>query len=69
MELTRRLIELYTCRGDGVLDPFAGVGTLDVGAIRTGRHVVCYDFEPAYAAELARERIGAESQAGGGAGG
>ena len=59
IELTRRLIELYTFRGDTVLDPFAGVGTVAIGAIRTGRNFVCFDVEPDYI-ERARQRIEAE---------
>jgi DNA modification methylase len=35
VELPARLIELYTYRGDLVLDPFAGSGTAAVAAIRT----------------------------------
>lgn len=45
VELPARLIELYTYRGDLVLDPFAGSGTTAVAAVRSGRHFVCYDLE------------------------
>jgi DNA modification methylase len=59
VELTRRLIELYTFKEDTILDPFAGVGTAAIGAIRTGRHFVCFDVEDEYV-DRARRRIEAE---------
>ena len=61
VELPRRCIELFTYRGDTVLDPFGGVGTVGVAAGRTGRHCVCVDADPGYVAK-ARERI-AEARA------
>ena len=55
VELPRRCIELFTFKGDTVLDPFGGVGTVAVAAIRTGRHFVCVDADPGYVeAALAR---------------
>lgn len=48
VELPQRLIELYTYRGDLVLDPFLGSGSTAVAAVRTGRHYVGYDTDPAY---------------------
>jgi DNA modification methylase len=59
VDLPRRLIELYTYRGDLVLDPFMGAGTTAVAAVRTGRHFVGYDTDPAYV-ELARSRVAEE---------
>ncbi len=56
VELPERLIHLYTYRGDLVLDPFVGVGTTAVAALRTGRHYAGYDTDPGYV-EVARERI------------
>lgn len=55
--LPRRLIELYTYKGDLVLDPFVGSGTTAVAARETGRHYVGFDTEPDYIA-LARQRLG-----------
>ena len=46
--LPERLINLYTYRGDLVLDPFMGSGTTAVAALRTGRHFVGYDTDPEY---------------------
>ena len=54
-----RLIDLYTYRGDLVLDPFMGVGSAAVAAVRTDRHFVGFDTDRAYAA-AALERVGAE---------
>jgi DNA modification methylase len=59
IELPQRLIELYTYRGDLVLDPLAGSGSTAVAALRTGRHFVCYDVDSNYAA-LAQARVNRE---------
>ena len=45
VELPRRLIELYTYRGDLVLDPFMGSGSTAVAAVRTERHYVGFDTD------------------------
>lgn len=55
--LPRRLIELYTYRGDLVLDPFLGSGTTAVAARESGRHYVGFDTEAEYI-DLARRRLG-----------
>jgi hypothetical protein len=59
VELPQRLIELYTFRGDVVLDTFLGSGTTVVAARRTGRLGIGYDLDPAYV-KLARARVAAE---------
>jgi site-specific DNA-methyltransferase (adenine-specific) len=56
VELPRRLIELYTYRGDLVLDPFMGSGSTAVAAVRTGRHFVGFDTDASYVA-LAERRV------------
>ena len=56
VELPQRLIELFTYRGDLVLDPFMGSGTTAVAALRTGRHFVGYDTDDGYLA-TARRRV------------
>ena len=56
VELPRRLIELYTFRGEIVLDPFMGSGATALAALQTGRHFVGYDINASYV-ELARKRI------------
>ena len=59
VELPQRLIDLYTYRGDLVLDPFMGAGTTAVAAVRTGRRYVGFDTDENYIA-LAEERIAEE---------
>ena len=59
VELPQRFIELYTWRGDVVLDPFMGVGSAAVAAVRTGRHYLGYDTDAAYV-DAARRRVQAE---------
>ena len=56
VELPKRLIELYSFRGDLVLDPFAGASTTCVAAKETRRHYVGYDVEPKYVT-LAKRRL------------
>ncbi len=60
VELPRRLIELYTYRGDLVLDPFLGSGSTAVAAARTGRRWVGYDTDAAYV-DAAMARVAAET--------
>jgi site-specific DNA-methyltransferase (adenine-specific) len=55
-ELPHRLIQLFTFKGDVVLDPFAGSGTTCVAAAIDGRHYVGYDLNEKYLA-LARSRL------------
>ena len=61
VELPKRLIELYTYRGDLVLDPFMGSGSTAVAAVHSERSFVGYETSPEYAA-AARARVEAERQ-------
>ncbi|MBC8225420.1 site-specific DNA-methyltransferase [Candidatus Bathyarchaeota archaeon] len=60
VELPYRLIQLYSYRGDVVLDPFCGSGTTCIAALRTNRHFIGVDNSAEYV-ELARKRIREES--------
>ena len=60
VELPYRLIQLYTFRGDVVLDPFCGSGTTCIASLRTNRHFIGVDNSEEYV-ELARKRIEEET--------
>lgn len=55
-ELPYRLIQLYSFKGDIVLDPFMGSGTTAVSAIKSDRKFVGYDISNEYIA-LAQKRL------------
>ena len=55
-ELPRRLIQLYSFKGDVVLDPFAGSGTTCVAARDLGRHYLGYEINSEYY-NLAQRRL------------
>ncbi len=55
-ELPHRLIQLYTFKGDIVLDPFCGSGTTCLSALKDNRRYVGYEIEPEYI-KLANKRI------------
>lgn len=56
VELPARLMQLYTYKGDLVLDPFMGSGSTAVAAVRQERHFVGFDTEPKYV-EAATQRV------------
>ena len=56
VELPYRYIQLYTYKGDVVLDPFMGSGQTAIAAIKTGRYYVGYEIEEEYV-KLAERRI------------
>jgi DNA modification methylase len=53
LELPRRVIKLFTDRGDTVLDCFIGSGTTAIAAIREGRNYLGIEIMPQYV-DLAR---------------
>jgi DNA modification methylase len=55
-ELPHRLIQLYTFKGEVVLDPFCGSGTTCLAALRNDRRYLGYEINPDYV-NLARQRI------------
>lgn len=46
--VVKRLLDLYTNKGDVVLTPFLGVGTEVVCAVETGRRGVGFELKPSY---------------------
>jgi site-specific DNA-methyltransferase (adenine-specific) len=54
--LPERLINLYSYKGDLILDPFMGSGTTAVAAVKSERHFVGYDTDADYV-HRAKERI------------
>lgn len=55
-ELPFRLIQLYSFKGDIILDPFMGSGTTAVSAIKSERKFVGYDISQDYI-KLAEKRV------------
>lgn len=45
-ELAYRLINMYSVKGDVVLDPFLGTGTTMISAIASGRNSIGYEIDP-----------------------
>jgi site-specific DNA-methyltransferase (adenine-specific) len=56
VELPHRCIQLYSFKGDVVLDPFCGVGTSCVAAASDGRRYIGYETNHQYV-ELAGSRL------------
>ena len=56
IELPYRLIQLYTFKGDIVLDPFMGSGATAIAALQAERKYIGYDNNPEYV-KLAEARI------------
>ena len=55
-ELPHRLIQLYSFKGDIILDPFCGSGTTCLAASKDERHYVGYDINQEYV-DLAHNRV------------
>lgn len=56
LELPYRLIQMYTFRGDVVLDPFMGSGSTAIAALKSERNYIGYDIDAEYI-RRAEERI------------
>lgn len=54
-DLPYRCIQLYTFKGEVVLDPFMGSGQTAIAALKTGRFYVGYEINPEYV-RLAKSR-------------
>ncbi len=60
-ELIKRLIKFYSYRGNVVLDPFGGTGTVAAVAYRYNRHFVHLDISKTYCS-IAAQRVAAEAK-------
>lgn len=56
IRLIEQLIDVVSCPGDTILDPFTGSGTTGVACVRTGRKFIGIEKEPKYF-EIAKRRI------------
>jgi len=56
VELPYRLIQLYSFKGEVVLDPFMGSGQTALAALKVGRHFMGYEINKEYVS-LAQARI------------
>ena len=56
VELPYRLTQLYTFKGDIVLDPFIGSGSTAIAALTSERKFIGYEIDPQYI-QIAEERI------------
>ena len=56
VELADRLIRMFSFAGDTVLDPFAGTGSTNLGALASGRNSIGNEIEPSYL-KIASERL------------
>jgi DNA modification methylase len=56
LEISERLIRMYSFVGDRVFDPFAGSGTTAVAASKIGRDSTSVEIEPSFV-EHARKRL------------
>jgi DNA modification methylase len=57
-ELPYRLINMYSVRGDRVLDPFMGTGTTMLAAMAAGRDSVGFELDPQFADIMERQVSG-----------
>ncbi len=55
VELAEKVIRYYSFKGDAVLDPFAGIGTVGEAAARLARRFVLIELSPTYV-DVIRER-------------
>ena len=51
-EMAYRLVQMYSARGDLVLDPFLGTGTSMAAAIASGRNSIGYEIDPVLQANI-----------------
>jgi len=58
VELPYRLVQLYTYKGEVVLDPFMGSGSTAIAALKSDRKYIGYEVDPEYI-RLAEKRLAA----------
>lgn len=56
IELSERLIRMFSFAGDTILDPFVGVGSTSMAALRAGRNSIGNEIEPSYL-EIAHTKL------------
>lgn len=61
VELSERLIRMFSFAGDTVLDPFLGTGSTSVAAARCGRNSIGVEIDPHYR-KTAYDRIARETE-------
>ncbi len=57
MELAEKVIRYYSFKGDVVMDPFAGSGTVGAAAAKLGRRFVLFEINPQYV-DIIRNSVG-----------
>ncbi len=62
-ELAWRLINMYSLRGDNVVDPFAGTGTTAIAALAAGRNSCGVDIDPELSPLMAKNLMAAQGTA------
>jgi DNA modification methylase len=55
IELAQKVISYYSFKGDVILDPFAGSGTVGAAAAKLGRKFVLFDINPEYVQMMQRD--------------
>jgi DNA modification methylase len=55
LELAEKVIRYYSFKGDVVLDPFAGIGTVGKAAVMLGRRFVLIEQNPEYVSIIRKE--------------
>jgi len=57
LKIPSRLIQMFSFKGDTILDPFLGTGTTTIAAKKWGRSSIGYEVEPHYVS-LVKRRLG-----------
>ena len=57
LELAYRLVNMYSVKGDTVLDPFAGTGTTTLAALASGRNTIGIELDQAFEKPTAEQLL------------